>query len=787
MEFKNLIQVFNNRSLGFVLAAALLASSANAFAGIKSIVVGNEIASSADVIEKADKYLVQIARPNAEGISVNRFSDLTSSGKEVVLMNTLWGNPKLRDQPAEKIVLFVESSSPAAFKKLKVEGRSSDIILLSPNGIDCNGCQVQNTERVTFAAGTSDLNSARLETITASEGGTISITGNGFESKQSSIVDFVASNVVIDGPLVTNIRGRITQDGQKQVKEIDPSGSLEVANGDVQVIVGKLSFRYSDRQSDAEFSSFNGNAIHMTKNASVKVGNLHLESSHENGNVLLNGVVSAKGVWSYVGRYKNQSVVPMESVFIKSNGNVTLVDKILATNKVEIDSTNSVFVTPPGGILEYATENIWGSEVSIVALQQFENTGAITAENAHVKAKTIINEGDIEASKEIYLDGSSYIKNQFGGVILSELIHLKSDLTVTNGSLYPFRLVSSGTTSNANARSATVDSIEVGAKHAVPPPPSGMIQRPVNSLSAYILGQNVKVEANEFINVNPYEVTKEAGIVGYCSFSDPPKCHYDANITSLSLDYLKSTQVITSAELTLDLRLKQRFWNISAIAESWTGNTIIQAPQITNERYSIWADNFKRTQTVSSGNTTTQHEIYVQYVRSVSPTSKILVGDKALMKSHAFHNKHSAFEVKGDLISDIPNVYHEGLNLREIWDTTTTTEHSRRYCTRKILGKCIKRSTHWWTTTSIPEITKDDVTASFPFVFYVDGHIHKGFGFASIVTDVVTFGPGGTYTPPEPPKPTKPSRFIPIINSGITIFIPNPNYAEQLAAYLGAQ
>ncbi|USH03735.1 filamentous hemagglutinin N-terminal domain-containing protein [Grimontia kaedaensis] len=777
MMSKILARSLKDGVLKLSLAIAISTTSSTAFSAVNGIASDSELPTGASVVENASSYLIKIARPNEHGISFNRLSELKANGKDIVLVNSLWGNTKLRDQPAQKIILSVESTSAASFKKLKIDGRAGDVILLSPNGIDCNGCKVENTERVTLATGTTSLDNGQLKTIKTLESGKIRITGDGFEAKQSAIVDFVAGNAEIDGPLVTNLKGRITKVGGQESKQIDPSGPLDVANGDVQVIVGKLNFRYADRQSDAEFSTLSGNALTLTNNADVKVGNLHLESTHENGNIFLDGLVQAKGVWNYIGRYKNQSVIPLESVFVKSNGDITVVDKILATNKVTIDSTNNVFVTPPGGVVEYQTENIWGAEVELVALQKIEVTGAVSAENAHLKAGSVINEGDIETSKELLIDGSAFIKNQFGGVLVGEFIHLKSDNVITNGSLYPYRLTPK-TTNHIAARSSYINTIKDGAKLAVPPAPSNMNKVPVSTLSAYILGQNVKVEARDFVNVNPYEVIGSP----ICTASIPPKCS-----ARLRLDTYESTQVITSAELILDIRLKHHFWNISSIAESWTGNTIIQAPLITNERYSIWADTIKVNHTTQSGNQTTSNDIYVQYIKALSPASKILIGDKALLKSQDFHNNHSAVEIKTDLISDIKNVYQRGLNLRTVWESTTRTEHSRRYCTRKIFGKCIKKSTHWWTTTSIPELTQDESTAKYPFVFLVEGHAHSGFGSNVNDYDEITFGPGGTYTPPAPPKPTKPSRFIPIINSGITFFVPNPNYAAQLQAYLGAK
>ncbi|MEX0334652.1 hypothetical protein, partial [Vibrio tubiashii] len=577
----------------------------------------------------------------------------------------------------------------------------------------------------------------------------------------------------------------------------------EVSNGDVQIIVGDNAFRYHDRQSDVSFGAYTGNALTLTDNADITVGNLHLESTYENGDISIDGQIVANGAWSYVGRYNNQSIVPLESVTVKSNGNITLLDQIIAVNKVELESTNSIYITAIAGVGEFLLDNIRGAEVDIAAVGLVKNAGVIAAEGAYLSANQVVNEGDIEASREIYINGKHSVNNQFGGVLLGENIHLKSERKVTNGSLYPYRLVPKQSAISAYSRNTAPD-IKVGGKLAVPPPPSSMEKVDVETLEAYILGQNIKVEANDFINANPYEESRN-------SINDP----------ELTLNYDKSSRVIISAESTLDLRLGHRFWNMSAIAESWTGNTIIHAPVIDNERYYIWADTHTREYRVyppkpaycqqilshmtlnealnllnrygtdvedlwtilrecfhyglSDRDITTRKDT-TQFVRTLSPTAKVKVGANLILSSGSLNNEHSVFEVRKDVIGDVQNVWMVGLSLRKVWEETTVVNHYRTYCTKRIFRSCIRRKTEHWKT-SRTELTKNEKTAQYPFVFYVDGHIHQGFGSNYIMNQDITFGPyASMYTPKPVMSDVKPSKYIPIVKSGTTFFVLNPNY-----------
>ncbi|GLT19423.1 hypothetical protein GCM10007938_32050 [Vibrio zhanjiangensis] len=733
-------------------------------------------ANTPDIIKTSTKYLVKISKSNEYGYSLNTFSELDTKDKTLVLANSLQMNPKLSGSPAQTIVLALNANQIASFSEIKVEGRAADVVILAPKGIRCDGCSVTNAERVTLATGEGIYESGELTSIALSSG-EISVTGLGFSANQSSLVDLAAGKVTIDAPFTTNMKGRVVTRANKEVKEIDTAGTLQVSNGDVQIIVGDNAFRYSDRQSDASFNTFSGTALTLTSNADIAVGNLHLESTYAQGDVSIDGRILANGAWTYVGRYNNQSIVPLESVNVKSNGDILIYDQIIAANKVDLESTQDIRIIPEGGVARFGIDNIRAAEINIAAVGTVESTGAILGESVYLSARQVVNEGDVEASRDIYINGEEEIRNQFGGVLLSENILLKSDHDVVNGSLYPFRLLPKDDPATAGvqalSRASSINEKRVGARLSVPPPPETMMPVEVATLEAFILGQNIRIEANQFTNGNPYHIERQS-----------------VEVPELLLEYNKSSQVIVSAENTLDLRLKERFWNMSSIAESWTGNTVIEAPLIDNERYYLWADTFTYTEDVPRSSTCERYifgrfcirrsnpqdvsiKKYHQYIKALSPQARINTGGSLILSSQSLNNEHSAVEVKKDVVGTVNNVWMEGLSLRDIWETTTVTHHSRTYCTKKIWRKCIRRKTDHWTT-SRTDLTKNEVTAQFPFVFYVDGHINQGFGKWNVNMRDIIFGPYATSDKPVP-KP-KPSKYIPIINSGITFFILNPNF-----------
>ncbi|SIO92567.1 two-partner secretion domain-containing protein [Vibrio spartinae] len=741
-------------------------------------------AEQVSVSQRSNQYYIRIAKANDYGVSLNYFDSFDAQEKDIVLLNSPVMNVKVAQAPAQTIVLIVKDSQLANIKNIRVEGHAADIVLAAPKGIRCDGCSIENAERVTLATGTITSDYGELETIKITNG-SMEITGDGFSATDLSLLDIAAGHVLVDAPFRTNMRGSLSTRNHQQVKEIDEAGELDVSNGDVQIIVGQNHFRYSDRQSNAYYKNFSIKdyaslyALEITHSGTFAVGNLHLESTYDNGIVFVGGQIKAQGAWAYVGRYNDQSIVPLESVKIKANGNIYLSDQIIAANRVDIESTGLVEVKALSAGNNYLLDSISAAEVNIAAVGVMKNAGAIVAESVYVSAQEITNEGDIESTRDLYLNGKSGIANQYGGVILGENIEMKSEKDVINGQLYPFK---PSKWCAYSQRSIISDhSLETGGKISVPLF-KGCGKVAVDSLSAYILGQNIKVEAQNFTNANPYEVSRNG-------YTDP----------ELKLDFIKSSQVVISAESILEFHLKERLWNMSAIAESWTGNVVLDTPLIDNERYHIWADTYttkspqvtctrKEDKPGSPIMTYERRELClvnpnilvdkkIQYIKVLSPPARLNVGGSLVLKSNMFSNEHSSVEVRKDISGSVFNVWMEGLQLRDVFEQTTTQYHSRRYCSKRFFRHCIRHKTdHWKTSTT--KLVKNEVTAEYPFIFYVDGHIYEGFGSDSYSLQNITFGPYATAYMPPPSPTSKPSKYVPIFNGDTTIFIPNPSYRE---------
>ena len=138
--------------------------------------------------------IVNIAAPNASGLSHNQFSDYNVGANGVILNNAttrtqatqlggiILGNPNLQGSAASTILNEVNGGNPSHLRGYtEVAGPAARVIVANPYGISCNGCGFINTPRATLTTGTPILNNGRLDHFQV-DGGSVSIEGAGLNA-----------------------------------------------------------------------------------------------------------------------------------------------------------------------------------------------------------------------------------------------------------------------------------------------------------------------------------------------------------------------------------------------------------------------------------------------------------------------------------------------------------------------------------------------------------------------------------------------------------------------------
>ncbi|WP_375647743.1 DUF637 domain-containing protein [Bartonella sp. CR84HXZ] len=183
-----------------------------------------------------DVPLIDIVRPNGQGLSHNKYDSFNVDTHGVILNNSteevsrsqlgglVPGNGNLRYSGAAKVILNeVVSANRSRLEGVsEVHGHMADVIIANPNGITCNGCGFINTPRVTLSTGQPIIGADGALSGLRVEGGDITIGARGADGSSLDIFDLVSRKISVGGPI--------------QVK------------GDLAVIAGHNHFDYHKRE-----------------------------------------------------------------------------------------------------------------------------------------------------------------------------------------------------------------------------------------------------------------------------------------------------------------------------------------------------------------------------------------------------------------------------------------------------------------------------------------------------------------------------------------------------------
>ncbi|TYG05546.1 DUF637 domain-containing protein [Klebsiella grimontii] len=158
--------------------------------------------------------VVNIATPNAAGISHNTYQDFnvgmpgavlnnaTQGGKTQLGVTIDNGNARLKGKPAELIINEVTSGNRSELKgRLEVFGNKAGVMIANPNGITCDGCGFINAPSVTLTTGKPQFDKqGALDALEVKKGAVI-IGGNGLDGAGAEYVDVISRATELNGKI----------------------------------------------------------------------------------------------------------------------------------------------------------------------------------------------------------------------------------------------------------------------------------------------------------------------------------------------------------------------------------------------------------------------------------------------------------------------------------------------------------------------------------------------------------------------------------------------------------
>ncbi|EOE6860827.1 hemagglutinin repeat-containing protein [Cronobacter dublinensis] len=354
--------------------------------------------------------VVNIARPNAAGISHNQFKDY-NVGKEGVILNNATGqmnqtqlggiiqnNPNLRaGQEARGIINEVTGGSRSQLNGYtEVAGKAANVMVANPYGITCNGCGFINTPNVTLTTGKPTFDAAgNLATLDVTRG-TITVEGKGLDASQSDALSIISRATEVNAAIhardlnVTVGANRVGASGSRTA--IAGEGAAPV----VAVDTGALGGMYANRI--RLVSGDKGVGVNLG-NLNARQGDITLDASGRLAvkNSLASGTLTAKGDnVTLSGEHKTGGALA-----VSSRGDVTLRDASLASDGAITLAADGTLSSAASTLTSGQSQTLKGKTVTL------DNATRVDARN-----DVTLNGGALENQAQVSAGGSAQLSGE---------------------------------------------------------------------------------------------------------------------------------------------------------------------------------------------------------------------------------------------------------------------------------------------------------------------------------------------------------------------------------------
>jgi filamentous hemagglutinin len=404
--------------------------------------------NSASVNNRNNVPVVDIVKPNASGLSHNKFTDFNVGKEGLVFNNVVNGsynsvlagqiaaNNNLNGTPAKIILNEVTGGNISRLAgMMEIAGTKADLIIANPNGIVGNGFGFINTNRATLTTGTPIINNNNTLTGFNVTGGTVEINGAG-------------SSYPID---------EVTGQYQYQpVSKLDIYANAAKINAElwaheeINVIAGKNQIDYNQNTGAAQFGSA-GSGVNLDVGA---LGGMYA------GKIMLVGTNSGLGV------NVSGNIAAQDSLSISSSGKITFnkttatetddgvtseVDNVISSNgSISLDAFNADIENNTNisarGSINIEADGKFTNSGKIIAGEEYEaaeGSGSFTRDDANLKIKAgsiVNNQGAlISASNNLTatIDGAAELSGSLDAV--NKLDIEAGGIVTAHGSLYSKR------------------------------------------------------------------------------------------------------------------------------------------------------------------------------------------------------------------------------------------------------------------------------------------------------------------------------------------------------------
>lgn len=393
---------------------------------------GINVANGNTQVQQGNVPVVNIATPNAAGISHNSYKDFNVAAPGAVLNNATGGgqsqlagqlnaNGNLKGKAAELIINEVTGGSRSELQgKLEVFGNKANVMIANPNGITCDGCGFINAPGVTLTTGKPQFDKqGALEALEVKKGG-VTIGGKGLDGSGADYVDIISRATELNGKI--NAQNLSLTQGANRVSFKD--GSIKPIAGEgakpqLAVDTKALGGMYANKI--RLVANEDGVGVNL-KDLTSKQRDITLSV---NGNLVLNGTTHSKGDLNVSA--KGLHITP--GAVVQADGNATLATTTLVNDgQTSTSGDMRIFgdhIRNAGENAKlHANKNMWiQKDAQGNKAKSVENRSAKILTNSGdlvIRAEQVRNKRDVESISKTKLIPTSTDKNMQVANVMAE-------------------------------------------------------------------------------------------------------------------------------------------------------------------------------------------------------------------------------------------------------------------------------------------------------------------------------------------------------------------------------
>ncbi|MBP0948138.1 deaminase domain-containing protein [Pseudomonas alliivorans] len=377
--------------------------------------------------------IINIATPNASGLSHNQFQQYNVDSQGVILNNStnqtqstqlggiIVGNSNLRGTAASTILNEVVGANASQLRGYtEVAGQAARVIVANPYGISCNGCGFINTPQVTLTTGKPVLDaSGQLQRFNV-QGGSISIDGVGVNADNVDQFDIITRSAKINAELHAKRLNVITGRNDVDAQTLNPTALADDGSSKPELAIDSSALGGMYAGAIRLVGTEAGVGVRLAGDLAASGGDIQIDANgHLNVmQVAASGAVNVRANTAEV----NGPVYAGSSLAMTTGGDLTTRQNVAARDALTLSAGGQLRNTAviEAGVNADNSRNASG-DVTLSA-NGLTNSGSITASRAlqATVTQTLNNQGATLNGQASARVAAGVIDNRQSGRILSQ-------------------------------------------------------------------------------------------------------------------------------------------------------------------------------------------------------------------------------------------------------------------------------------------------------------------------------------------------------------------------------